>query len=116
MATQGFSFNAHLPPHLREVSQLLAAGMVRLRSRTAEEFALEVPASAEVQRDFATLTCPPKRVCKPLQRGLPMRRAQPTKAAKAAANAPPTIVVPATPPLPTCWGAWQPSRRPPRRT
>jgi hypothetical protein len=28
----------HLPPHLREVCQILAAGLVRLRSRTAEEF------------------------------------------------------------------------------
>jgi len=29
----------HLPPHLREVCQILAAGLVRLRSRTAEDFA-----------------------------------------------------------------------------
>ena len=28
----------HLPPHLREVCQILAAGLLRLRSRTAEEF------------------------------------------------------------------------------
>lgn len=30
---------AHLPPHLREVCILLAAGLVRLRSRTAEDLA-----------------------------------------------------------------------------
>ena len=30
--------NLHLPPHLREVCSLLAAGLVRLRRRTAEEF------------------------------------------------------------------------------
>lgn len=29
----------HLPPHLREVCDLLARGLVRLRRRTAEEFA-----------------------------------------------------------------------------
>ena len=29
--------NPHLPPHLREVCALLAAGLLRLRSRTAEE-------------------------------------------------------------------------------
>lgn len=30
--------NQHLPPHLREICSILAAGLVRLRSRTAEEF------------------------------------------------------------------------------
>ncbi|PHK93868.1 hypothetical protein CR162_16500 [Pseudoroseomonas rhizosphaerae] len=29
--------NPHLPPHLREVCTILAAGLVRLRSRAAEE-------------------------------------------------------------------------------
>ena len=29
--------NAHLPPHLREVCSILAAGLVRLRSRDAED-------------------------------------------------------------------------------
>jgi hypothetical protein len=31
--------NAHLPPHLREVCQILARGIVRLRSRAAEDLA-----------------------------------------------------------------------------
>jgi hypothetical protein len=31
--------NLHLPPHLREVSDLLARGLLRLRSRAAEEAA-----------------------------------------------------------------------------
>jgi hypothetical protein len=31
--------NAHLPPHLREVCDLLARGLVRLRSRAAEKAA-----------------------------------------------------------------------------
>ena len=29
--------NPHLPPHLQEVCSILAAGLVRLRSRAAEE-------------------------------------------------------------------------------
>jgi hypothetical protein len=29
--------NGHLPPHLREVCTILAAGLVRLRSRDAED-------------------------------------------------------------------------------
>jgi hypothetical protein len=33
--------NLHLPPHLREVCSLLAAGLLRLRSRAAEEAARE---------------------------------------------------------------------------
>jgi len=33
--------NPHLPPHLREVCSILAAGLVRLRSRAAEEAARE---------------------------------------------------------------------------
>ena len=31
--------NPHLPPHLREVCDILAAGLVRLRSRAAEDLA-----------------------------------------------------------------------------
>ena len=31
--------NHHLPPHLREVCDILARGLLRLRSRTAEEAA-----------------------------------------------------------------------------
>ena len=31
--------NQHLPPHLREVCDLLARGLVRLRSRAAEKAA-----------------------------------------------------------------------------
>ena len=39
--------NLHLPPHLREVCALLSAGLLRLRSRTAEELARD----AERARD-----------------------------------------------------------------
>ena len=31
--------NPHLPPHLREVCALLAAGLLRLRGRAAEDLA-----------------------------------------------------------------------------
>ena len=31
--------NPHLPPHLREICAILAAGLLRLRSRSAEECA-----------------------------------------------------------------------------
>ena len=31
--------NQHLPPHLREICAILAAGLLRLRSRSAEECA-----------------------------------------------------------------------------
>lgn len=33
---------SHLPPHLREVCTLLANGLVRLRSRTAEDIAADL--------------------------------------------------------------------------
>ena len=36
MRTGSTLTNAHLPPHLREVCGILAAGLVRLRSRAAE--------------------------------------------------------------------------------
>ena len=33
------ALNSHLPPHLREVCALLAAGLLRLRAHTAEDLA-----------------------------------------------------------------------------
>ena len=38
--------NPHLPPHLQEVCSILAAGLVRLRSRNAEDHARD----AEIAR------------------------------------------------------------------
>jgi hypothetical protein len=38
--------NPHLPPHLREVCSILAAGLLRLRSRAAEDDARD----AEIAR------------------------------------------------------------------
>jgi hypothetical protein len=42
----------HLPPHLREVCIILAAGLVRLRSRTAEDFARDLGADGESSLHF----------------------------------------------------------------
>ena len=39
VSTHAPTDNAHLPPHLREVCDLLARGLLRLRSRDAEELA-----------------------------------------------------------------------------
>jgi len=39
--------NPHLPPHLREVCSILAGGLVRLRSRAAEEAAREAADQGE---------------------------------------------------------------------
>lgn len=39
--------NQHLPPHLQEVCDLLARGLLRLRSRTAEETAAVGPDRGE---------------------------------------------------------------------
>jgi hypothetical protein len=41
--------NLHLPPHLREVCDLLARGLLRLRSRTAEEHAREADRTGELR-------------------------------------------------------------------
>ena len=38
--------NPHLPPHLRELCTILAAGLVRLRRRTAEDFARDAAQAA----------------------------------------------------------------------
>lgn len=42
----------HLPPHLREVCTILAAGLVRLRSRTAEDIACDAAAKRESSLHF----------------------------------------------------------------
>lgn len=41
------TINQHWPPHLREVCSILAAGLVRLRSRAAEEAAREATDGGE---------------------------------------------------------------------
>ena len=49
--------NPHLPPHLREVCTILAAGLVRLRSRTAEDFARDAAKAGDPER--VRYTSPP---------------------------------------------------------
>ncbi len=45
--------NPHLPPHLREVCAILAAGLVRLRSRAAEEAEREAADRGEQRLHFS---------------------------------------------------------------
>jgi len=45
--------NRHLPPHLREVCDLLARGLLRLRSRAAEEAARDAADRGERPLHFA---------------------------------------------------------------
>ena len=47
------SSNHHLPPHLREVCDLLARGLLRLRSRAAEEAARDAADRGERPLHFA---------------------------------------------------------------
>ena len=42
----------HLPPHLRDVCQILAAGLLRLRSRTTEEFARDLGGDGDSSLHF----------------------------------------------------------------
>lgn len=42
----------HLSPHLREVCDILARGLLRLRCRTAEEFARDAPSNEEGSLHF----------------------------------------------------------------
>jgi hypothetical protein len=45
--------NSHLPPHLREVCAILAAGLLRLRSRIAEDFARDAADTGESSLHFS---------------------------------------------------------------
>jgi len=51
--------NPHLPPHLREICAILAAGLVRLRSRSAEQAAR----AASGEALFRLHTVPTQRRC-----------------------------------------------------
>jgi len=44
--------NPHLPPHLREVCSILAAGLVRLRHRDAEDLQRGLMTSGESSLHF----------------------------------------------------------------
>jgi hypothetical protein len=47
-----FRTGSGLPPHLREVCDILARGMLRLRSRTAEHFNRDLGVSRESSLHF----------------------------------------------------------------
>ena len=53
MISRGRSASAHLPPHLREVCDILARGLLRLRSRTAEAFDRDLEAAGESSLHYA---------------------------------------------------------------
>lgn len=43
----------HLPPHLREVCDILARGLLRLRRRTAEDFDRDLGPAGECSLHFS---------------------------------------------------------------
>jgi hypothetical protein len=50
--------NSHLPPHLREVCDLLARALLRLRSRAAEELARDAADRGERLLHFSATQRP----------------------------------------------------------
>ena len=60
--------NPHLPPHLREVCAILAAGLVRLRSRAAEDLARDAAQARDLGESSLHFTARPERSCEPRQR------------------------------------------------
>ena len=62
--------NHHLPPHLREVCDLLARGLLRLRSRAAEDLARDA-AQVEARGDIRLhSTARQRRHANPNRKGL----------------------------------------------
>ena len=59
--------NPHLPPHLREVCDILARGLLRLRSRTAEQAAHEAADRGERLLHFPA---PQRRHANPKREGV----------------------------------------------
>ena len=58
--------NPHLPPHLREVCDILARGLLRLRSRAAAREALAPVDSREIRLHFQP---PQRRHANPKRKG-----------------------------------------------
>ena len=58
--------NPHLPPHLREVCDILARGLLRLRSRAA---AREAPPSVDSRDIRLHLQAPQRRYANPPRKG-----------------------------------------------
>ena len=62
--------NAHLPPHLREVCAILAAGLVRLQRRTAEDIARDVAQAGDRGESSLHFTGHESRHANPNREGL----------------------------------------------
>jgi len=62
--------NAHLPPHLREVCDILARGLVRLRSRAAEDDARDAEIARGVGEVRLHFTARQRLHAKPKRKGL----------------------------------------------
>jgi hypothetical protein len=58
--------NPHLPPHLREVCEILARGLLRLQSRAAAREAPVPAASGEIRLHFQA---PQRRYANPKRKG-----------------------------------------------
>jgi hypothetical protein len=58
--------NTHLPPHLREVCDILARGLLRLHSRAAAREALAPVNSGDIRLHF---TAPQRRYANPKRKG-----------------------------------------------
>ena len=58
--------NPHLPPHLREVCDILARGLLRLRSRAAAPEALAPVDSGDIRLHFQA---PQRRYANPKRKG-----------------------------------------------
>jgi len=59
--------NPHLPPHLREVCEILARGLLRLLSRVAAREALAPVDSREIRLHFQA---PQRRYANPKRKGI----------------------------------------------
>jgi len=62
--------NSHLPPHLREVCDLLARGLLRLRSRAAEDLARDAQEAREAGEVRLHSTARQRRHANPKREGV----------------------------------------------
>lgn len=63
------TINTHLPPHLREVCDILARGLLRLRSRAAEDHARDAETALGVGEFRLHSTARQRRHANPIRKG-----------------------------------------------